>query len=64
MTADGRLGVAEGNETALAMTEINRRATGELFPIWATLGDWGMANMPLPTGLKQLLIFAEAARPE
>jgi hypothetical protein len=62
MTADGRLGVAEGTETALAMTEINRRATGELFPIWATLGDWGMANMPFPPGLKQLLIFADGGK--
>ena len=62
MTADGRLGVGEGVETALAMTEINRRATGELFPIWATLGDWGMANMPFPSGLKQLLIFADGGK--
>jgi uncharacterized protein (DUF927 family) len=62
MTADGRLGVAEGTETALAMTEINRRATGNLFPIWATLGDWGMANMPFPPGLKQLLIFADGGK--
>jgi len=62
MTADGRLGVAEGIETALAMTEINRRATGELFPIWATLGDWGMASMPFPPGLRQLLIFADGGK--
>jgi len=62
MTADGRLGVAEGCETALSMTEINRRATGEIFPIWATLGDWGMANMPFPQGLKQLLIFADGGK--
>jgi len=62
MTADGRLGVAEGIETALAVTEINRRATGELFPVWATLGDWGMANMPFPPGLKQLLIFADGGK--
>jgi hypothetical protein len=62
MTADGPLGIAEGIETALAMTEINRRATGELFPIWATLGDWGMANMPFPPELKQLLIFADGGK--
>ena len=65
MSADGELGVAEGLETARAVTEIDRRRRSDPpdpLPVWATLGTAGMMNMPFPPGLKTLLIFADAGK--
>jgi putative DNA primase/helicase len=50
---DGKLGLAEGVETALAATEL----TG--VPCWATLGSWRMHRIHIPAGVREIVIFAD-----
>src|SRR5712671_6883958 len=53
MTEDGTLGIAEGQETALAAAKIFG------IPVWAGLSAGGVRSFIFPPGLKQLSIFAD-----
>jgi hypothetical protein len=53
MGADGTLGVAEGQETALAAAMIFA------VPVWAGLFAGNMRKLAFPRGLKKLFIFAD-----
>lgn len=53
MGADGTLGVAEGQETALAAAMIFG------VPVWAGLFAGNMRKLAFPRGLKKLFIFAD-----
>src|SRR5438270_5196799 len=53
MPENGTLGIAEGQETALAAAKIFD------LPVWAGISAAGMINFILPPGLKRLLIFAD-----
>ena len=50
---DGKLGLAEGVETALAATEL----TG--VPCWATLGAKRLHQIDIPAGVREVVIFAD-----
>ena len=51
---DGKLGLAEGVETALAATEL----TG--VPCWATLGAKRLScKFAIPAGVREVVIFAD-----
>ena len=50
---DGKLGLAEGVETALAATEL----TG--VPCWATLGAKRLHQIAIPAGVREVVIFAD-----
>lgn len=51
--SDGRLGLAEGIETALAATFL----TG--IPCWATLGTERFARVALPSSVRRLILFLD-----
>jgi hypothetical protein len=53
MTVDGTLGMAEGQETALAAAKIFG------IPVWAGISAEGVRSFIFPTGLKRLLILAD-----
>jgi hypothetical protein len=53
MTADGVLGIAEGQETALAAAKIFK------VPVWSGISAEGVRSFNFPAGLKRLLIFAD-----
>ena len=53
ITEDGTLGIAEGQETALAAAKIFG------IPVWAGLSAGGVRSFIFPPGLKQLSIFAD-----
>jgi hypothetical protein len=50
---DGRLGIAEGIETALSAAQIFN------IPVWAVLSANGMAYFPIVPDIKRLTIFAD-----
>jgi putative DNA primase/helicase len=56
MTADGTLGIAEGQETALAASKIFD------VPVWAGLSAGGVRSFVFPSGLKKLWIFADRGK--
>jgi len=56
------VGVANRLDTGVAMTEINRSATGEYSDLGYARPIGGMANMPFPPGLKQLRSSPMAAK--
>jgi hypothetical protein len=56
MTADGTLGIAEGQETALAASKIFG------MPVWAGLSAVGVRGFVFPPGLKKLWIFADRGK--
>lgn len=53
MTGDGRLGIAEGIETALSAMQMFE------VPVWAGLSDGKVRQFVLPPGLRLLTIFAD-----
>jgi len=56
MGPDGRLGIAEGIETALAATALHG------VPCWAALSTSGLRNFQLPEGVTELTVFADAGK--
>jgi putative DNA primase/helicase len=51
--ADGRIGIAEGVETALSATQLHG------IPCWATLGTEMFGMRPLPDGAREVLLFLD-----
>jgi putative DNA primase/helicase len=54
--ADGRLGIAEGIETAIAAAMIHG------VPVWAALSTSGIRNFAMPPDVKELIAFADAGK--
>ena len=54
----GRLGIAEGIETALSAAQIFKT------PVWAAFSANGIAGLPIIAGVKSLRIFADQTRRE
>ena len=54
---DGRLGIAEGIETALSASQIFG------IPVWAGLSDSGVRSFRPPAGVRHVVIFADNGEP-
>ncbi|WP_157314088.1 toprim domain-containing protein [Chitinibacter sp. GC72] len=58
LDSSGRLGVAEGTETALASHEMT------LIPVWACLSTGGLRSFVVPDGVHEIIIFGDNDTPD
>jgi hypothetical protein len=54
-----RLGVAEGIETALAVTTAFRRGEGRFESVWAALSATNLAYLPVLHGIETLIVYGD-----